>query len=113
MYDQSEVGERLRLSREEKKMTRDDFSEAVDLSVQFYSEVEKGKKGLSVESLYRICEIHDISADYILFGEKNRETRETPLEVKLHEAPSEYRIIAEKMAINFLDDMKKNVHRTV
>ena len=111
MFNQTEFGERLKLMRTDKKLTRDDFSEAADLSVQFYSEVEKGKKGLSVESLYRICEVHEISADYLLFGEKNRETQETPLETRLHEAPTEYRHMAEKMAISFLDDMKRNSAR--
>ena len=44
------------------------FAEMIDISVNFLSEIENGKKGMSQETLYKLCEHFNLSADYILFG---------------------------------------------
>jgi transcriptional regulator with XRE-family HTH domain len=44
------------------------LAEDIDISINFLSEIENGKKGFSAETLYKLCSEHNISADYILFG---------------------------------------------
>lgn len=64
----SAVGERVRSYRVTNKYTQADFAEKIDISINFLSEIENGKKGMSQETLYKLCEQFDLSADYILFG---------------------------------------------
>jgi len=49
-------------------LTREEFAEKANISPQFLAEIENGKKGMSVDTLYKICKNLSISADYILFG---------------------------------------------
>lgn len=64
-----ELGHRIRDVRINNHMTQAQFAESIDISVNFLSEIENGKKGISCETLYVLCNHHNISADYLLFGE--------------------------------------------
>lgn len=64
------VGERVRNYRLSNHYTQAYFAEMIDISVNFLSEIENGKKGMSQETLYKLCEHFCLSADYILFGKK-------------------------------------------
>lgn len=64
-----EVGERIRQLRLLNHYTQFEFAELLDISVNFLSEIENGKKGLSIETLARLCNGTTTSADYILFGD--------------------------------------------
>ena len=60
---------RIRKAREEQGYTREQFAEKLEVSVSYLAEVERGKTGISVKLLVRICNLLGHSADYILFGE--------------------------------------------
>lgn len=66
----SAVGERVRNYRISNSYTQADFAEKIDISINFLSEIENGKKGMSQETLYKLCEHFGLSADYILFGKE-------------------------------------------
>jgi transcriptional regulator with XRE-family HTH domain len=68
-----EVGQRIRQLRLQNDYTQAEFAEAVDISINFLSEIENGKKGLSQERLARICHQLHTSCDYILFGENAKQ----------------------------------------
>ncbi len=70
----SAVGERVRNYRVLNSYTQTDFAEKIGISVNFLSEIENGKKGMSQETLYKLCEYFGLSADYILFGKNNFDT---------------------------------------
>ena len=59
-----EIGNRIHEYRISKGMTQAQFSECINISVNFLSELENGKKGLSSETLYNICNEFSVSADY-------------------------------------------------
>lgn len=63
-----QVGKRLRRFRMQMGLTREQFSEQVSISPQFLAEIENGKKGMSAETLFKICDRFNLSADYILMG---------------------------------------------
>ena len=48
---------------------RDIFAELLDVSVSYMAEVERGRTGISVKMLIKICKVLGLSADYVLFGE--------------------------------------------
>lgn len=70
-----EVGKRIRELRISKNLTRDQLAEKTMLSSKFIYEVENGKKGLSVDSLFKIATVLSCSCDYILMGKNEEERR--------------------------------------
>jgi len=69
-----QIGKRLRRQRERINMTREEFAEKANISPQFLAEIENGKKGMSVDTLYKICSNFSLSADYLLFGLLSNDT---------------------------------------
>lgn len=67
--DFQEMGRRIRAKREFLNMTREELAERIDVSSQFISDIEYGHKGLSIRRLYMLCQVLDVSADYVLAGE--------------------------------------------
>lgn len=63
-----EIGLRIRKLREANSYTRDAFAARVHISTKFMYEIECGKKGFSVEILYKIANALSTSSDYIIFG---------------------------------------------
>lgn len=59
---------RIRKAREDLGYTREKFAELLDVSVSYLAEVERGRTGISVKMLIKICHVLGLSADYILFG---------------------------------------------
>ena len=63
------IGIRIRRTRELNQYTREELAEYADISSKFLYEIESGQKGLSANTLLKICKALDISCDYILTGE--------------------------------------------
>ena len=59
---------RIRKARESMGYTRERFAEKLDVSVSYLAELERGRTGISVKMLIRVCNILGLSADYVLFG---------------------------------------------
>ncbi len=64
---------RIRKAREDLGYTREKFAELLDVSVSYMAEVERGRTGISVKMLMKICNVLGLSADYVLFGEERGE----------------------------------------
>lgn len=71
--DKSEIGQRIKQLRLISDYTQAEFAELIDISINFLSEIENGKKGLSQDTLAKICSQLNTSADYILFGLKPKQ----------------------------------------
>lgn len=63
-----EVGERIRQIREDMALTKEKFAKLLGISGQYLGVVEHGKSYLSIEKLKILCDLTNLSADYILFG---------------------------------------------
>ena len=59
---------RIRTARENMGYTREKFAEKLDVSVSYLAELERGRTGISVKMLIKVCNILGLSADYVLFG---------------------------------------------
>lgn len=62
------VGERIRAIRENFHMSREKFSEMVDISEVFLGQIERGERSLSIKTLKKIVVYTGVSSDFILFG---------------------------------------------
>ena len=94
---------RIRKAREDMGYTREQFAEKLDVSVSYMAEVERGRTGISVKMLIKICDLLGLSADYILFG-TNRDNDTMMLE-KIHRIDDKYipllnRLITELLALS-------------
>lgn len=63
-----EIGERIRSIREGMFMSREKFSEMIDISDVFLGQIERGEKSLSLKTLSNITSYTGVSADYFLNG---------------------------------------------
>ncbi len=73
------IGSRIRKHRELLGYTREQFAEKLDISSRFAADIELGNRGMSIETLIKICELFSVSADYILLG-KNEESDKFKIE---------------------------------
>ena len=70
-----DIGERLRSVRENMRMTREEFSEKIDITDSFLGQIERAERALSAKTLKKVVKYTGISADYLLFGKDlNNET---------------------------------------
>ena len=60
------IGARIRAARESARMTRETFSEKVDISTPFLTDIERGRMGASVETILKICDVLGVTTDTIL-----------------------------------------------
>lgn len=65
-----EMGIRIKAAREKVGYTQEKFAEKIDRSVQYISDLERGKVGLSTQTLMSICNALYVSSDFILFGKQ-------------------------------------------
>ena len=70
-----DIGERLRGIRENMNMTREKFSEKIDITDTFLGQIERGERSLSAKTLKKVVRYTGVSADYLLFGkDSNNDT---------------------------------------
>lgn len=76
-YDAVEFGKRLKMARKKAGMTQEKLAEELILSVDSISRIETGKVMCMPEHLVHICEILNVTSDYLYFGEKKSNCTES------------------------------------
>ncbi len=66
-----EIGLRIINRRKQLKLTQEQLAEKAELSHQFFSCVELGKKNMRAENIIKISKVLGLSTDYILTGKSN------------------------------------------
>lgn len=66
-----EIGDRIRVLRCSKHMTREQLAEKVEITGKFVYDIEMGKKGFSTQVLKGVAEALGVSCDYIVYGENS------------------------------------------
>lgn len=64
----AQIGQRLRIKREQAGYTREKLGELCSLSPRFTANVELGDSTFSLDSLMMVCRVLSCSSDYLLFG---------------------------------------------
>ena len=72
------IGERIMRTRKIRGFTREVLSEAANITPKFLYSIELGVKGMSQRTLIALCRALNVTADYILLGE-----RPAPLELNI------------------------------
>ena len=63
----SVIGEQIKKIRTEKGITQEQLGEMCELSAAHIGHIERGTRILSVEVLFRIAQVLNVSVDYLLF----------------------------------------------
>ena len=64
-----EIGKRITLRRKQLGMTQEALAEKADLTTQFVSYAESGKRAMRPENLLKLSIALEVSADYLLTGD--------------------------------------------
>ena len=67
-YDMEKSGKRIRQLRIESGLTQEKAAEALNVDRSFYSRIESGKKGCSVDLFIQLSELFQVSLDYLVLG---------------------------------------------
>lgn len=99
------VGKRIRAYREQANLPQEKVSEMIALSPKFYSMIENGKRGMSIQTLVKLKKILEFDLNYVLLGEIT-ECKENPIVKRINQFDQQDNQYAEKM-IDLLFDMSK------
>lgn len=102
--DLKAIGSRIKAERKNLGLTQEKLSELINVTPHYIYEIERGMKSMSVETLILLSEKMELSADYILFG--NRRASLGSLYRKLDELSDERRIRAEKVFEQLLPNLR-------
>ena len=65
----SEIGSRIIERRKQLRYTQEELAERADLTPQFVSYAESGKRAMRPENLMKLSKALNVSADYLLTGD--------------------------------------------
>lgn len=91
-YDRSAVGMRLKERRKQLGWSRKYVAGEIGLVVKYYSDIERGTCGMSVETLMALAKLFQFSMDELIYGkdEKGKETNKSEVLLKnLESLPEE------------------------
>ena len=63
-----EMGQRIMMRRKSLRMTQEELAEKLGVSTQMISNLELGKKAIRPENLAKVCDVLELSADFVLTG---------------------------------------------
>ena len=66
------IGSNIRTVRKQADLTQEQLSEIIGVSSQYISDLERGLVGTSLQTIITLCYKLDVSADFILFGNRGR-----------------------------------------
>jgi len=69
-YDMKQSGERIRQLRIQNRYTQEELARILDIDRSYYSRIESGQKGGSVDLFVRLSDCFQVSLDYLVLGKK-------------------------------------------
>ena len=103
MKNNLEIGSRIRNVRESMKLSRSAFSEKLNISEVFLSQVERGEKSVSLNTLTSICNTTGASSDYILFWDNTHSSISNKVIKILDQLPPEANSLVYDMVSSLKD----------
>ena len=98
------MGQRIMVRRKSQRLTQEELAEKIGVSTQMISNLELGKKAIRPENLAKICEVLDLSADFVLTGLQIKSDVNEVLEKMLRLSDDELSLIKE--IIDYMNNKK-------
>lgn len=67
-----EIGRRIQARRKQQGLTQEQLADRMNVSIQMVSNLERGNKAIKIENLINLCQILNVSTDYILTGKETQ-----------------------------------------
>ena len=78
------MGNRMKIKRRAKKMSQEEIAKAVQISMSFYGNIERGRRIPSIDTLVAIANVLGVGVDYLLADSLNvTEAQRSPEEVRV------------------------------
>ncbi len=100
-----EIGERVRITRKQRGFSREELSELLGISTLFLGYIECGQRGMSLQTLQNLCDVLNVSADYILMGRENMGTIDDELSRAMNEIDEPYK----PLLLETVNNLKKTI----
>lgn len=68
----TEIGSRIKSERKKRSLSQEKLAELINVTPHYIYEIERGLKAMSLETLVNMSEAMGLSADYILFGDRQK-----------------------------------------
>ena len=104
----TDIGKRVRKTREHYGFTRERLAEMANISPQFLVHIENGTKSMTANTICNLARALNVSADYLLFGLEDTDLNRTLAMEALVSMLPEDRMLAERVLQTVLQ-MIKNV----
>ena len=104
----TDIGKRVRKTREHSGFTRERLAEMANISPQFLVHIENGTKSMTANTICNLARALNVSADYLLFGLEDTDLNRTLAMEALVSLLPEDRMLAERVLQTVLQ-MIKNV----
>lgn len=89
------MGQRIAARRKSLKLTQEELAEQIGVSVQMISNLELGKKAIRPDNLAKVCEVLELSADFVLTGSDTKTAVDAVAEKLVHLTDEELRMIGD------------------
>lgn len=95
------IANRIAELREEKGYKSMEMANFMDIHRSTYSDIECANVKLSTDNLFKLCQIFDVSADYILFGKEIDMELEEIRDILEKQSPGRAKQIVEGLKMMF------------
>lgn len=102
--DLFEIGQRLKSYRQAQGYSQEELADKVDISLKFYGMIERGERGMSLDTLLKLVKILKIDTEYLLFGEIT--DHDIPIMQMLSELSPPEQKYAEEILLVFLKSLE-------
>lgn len=99
-----EMGQRIMARRKSLRMTQEELSEKLAVSTQMISNLELGKKAIRPENLAKVCQVLDLSADFVLTGNGTKTPVDAVAEKLIQLTDAELRMVSDM--IDYMNSKK-------
>ena len=89
------MGQRIAARRKSLKLTQEEIAEKIGVSTQMISNLELGKKAIRPENLAKVCEVLELSADFVLTGTDTRTAVDAVAEKLVHLTRDELQMVSD------------------
>ena len=99
------MGQRIMVRRKTLHMTQEVLAEKLGVSTQMISNLELGKKAIRPENLAKVCEVLELSADFVLTGANTKTVVDEVAEKLTQLSANELQIICNM--IDYMNNKKQ------
>ena len=103
------IGKRIQKARQEKQYTQEYVAEKVDKSIDILRGIENGRCVGSVETLLNICNVLDITMDYIFYD--LLEQKNEILDKKIYKEFQQLSVEDKKLVNSLIEQIKINKNK--